>query len=64
MSTYKYRCNDCGKEFDEPGQDWNSLEFWGAPCREYYDCCPYCGGDFEEKEETERGDNGLGSTGR
>ena len=57
MSTYKYRCNDCGKEFDEPGEDFNVGDWWGAPCREYYQCCPYCGGDFDEIEDEEESED-------
>ena len=51
MSDYKYRCVDCGREFDEPGTGYNHLEYWGASCTEEYDCCPYCGGDFDEIED-------------
>lgn len=57
----KYKCLDCGREFDDPATEYDHEYFWGAPCREYYDCCPYCGGDFEEiegEEESEDDENG------
>lgn len=50
---YKYRCWDCGREFDEPGTYKDPRgEYWGVPCWETMPCCPYCeSGDFEEIED-------------
>ena len=56
MSDYKYRCLDCGAKFDEPGTGYNFSECWGRTVKEEYDCCPYCGGDFEEIEDEESED--------
>ena len=45
----KYICQECGACFNEPGTCCCSQgEFWGAPAYETMDCCPYCGGSFEE----------------
>lgn len=45
----KYICQECGACFDEPGTCRCSQgEFWGFPAYETMDCCPYCGGSFEE----------------
>lgn len=48
---FKYRCLDCGKEFDEPATEYDHEYFWGAPCTIEYEVCPFCGGDFEEIED-------------
>ena len=50
-----YRCNDCGKEFDEAGSYEEYMgEFWGAPAYETFYICPYCkSDDFEEVKEME-----------
>ena len=55
-----YRCESCGREFDEPGsyEDYRG-EYWGTPCWEKMPCCPYCKSDdyyeiedeYEEEEE-------------
>lgn len=48
----KYRCNDCGRIFDEDEiATWNESrgEFWGQPCYETMSGCPYChSGDLDE----------------
>lgn len=45
----RYKCYECGKQFDEYKTVWESRgEFWGVPAYEPMDVCPYCGGDFEE----------------
>lgn len=40
-----FKCRDCGREFDEPKQLTDWVEFWGqnVPMHSYY--CPYCGSD-------------------
>lgn len=61
MSEPRYRCNDCGKEFDEPATEYNHEYFWGAPCTLEYSVCPLCGSDaveeIEEDEDEEGGEN-------
>lgn len=48
-----YKCNDCGKRFEEPKITQESRgEYWGAPCWEMYSVCPYCKSD-DIDEETE-----------
>ncbi|MBR5089550.1 MAG: hypothetical protein IK093_08980 [Ruminiclostridium sp.] len=50
-----YRCERCGREFDEPGtyKDYRG-EYWGVPCWEDMPCCPYCeSGDFDNIESEE-----------
>lgn len=48
-----YKCNDCGKRFEEPKITRESRgEYWGAPCWEMYRACPYCESD-DIDEETE-----------
>lgn len=45
-----YKCNDCGRVFDEP-HTWKESrgEFWGQPCYETLSGCPYCeSGDIDE----------------
>lgn len=45
----KYICQEYGACFNEPGTCRCSQgEFWGSPAYETMDCCPYCGGSFEE----------------
>lgn len=47
-----YICLDCGREFDEPKK---YIETHGLPCPPYEEfyVCPFCNGDYEEKEEEE-----------
>ena len=48
-----YRCNDCGREFDEL-EFWQESrgEFWGIPCTETMSGCPYCySGDYDKYDE-------------
>lgn len=55
----KYKCCDCGKEFDEPGSYEECMgEFWGSPAYQTFYVCPVCGSDdYEENEEEEEEDN-------
>ena len=48
-----YRCNDCGREFEEPASyDDYRGEFWGQPVSERIAVCPFCeSGDFDEIKE-------------
>lgn len=48
----RFRCNNCGCEFDEPKRVKESRgEFWGAPAYETMYCCPSCGSDDLEEQE-------------
>lgn len=46
----KYKCNECGNEFDEPDTYTECMgEFWGVPAYEEFGCCPRCkSDDYEE----------------
>ena len=48
----KYKCFDCGNEFDDPVsfEEYRG-EFWGEPAYEWLSGCPVCRGDYEEIEE-------------
>lgn len=49
-----FHCIDCGIDFDEPAQWQESRgEYWGTPAYETCYSCPFCQGDFEEKENEE-----------
>lgn len=50
-----FRCNYCGKFFDEPDSYKECMgEFWGAPAYEEFSCCPYCKDtNFEKFREPE-----------
>lgn len=41
-----YRCESCGRKFNEPGsyKDYRD-EYWGVPCWQDIPCCPYCKSD-------------------
>lgn len=46
-----YKCIECGYVFDDGEQavfENDCKEFWGAPCKETFSCCPMCGGDYGE----------------
>ncbi len=49
-----FRCNDCGKEFEEPKvvPEYRG-EFWGAPAYEDEYYCPNCGSDDYEEISAE-----------
>ena len=53
-----FRCNVCGKEFEEPKvvPEYRG-EFWGAPAYEDMYYCPFCGDDDYEEETEEEEDN-------
>lgn len=48
----QYVCLDCGREFDTPAH-WEESrgEYWGVPCTETVYGCPFCRGDYEERDE-------------
>ena len=46
----KYKCIECGCEFDEPIKEERG-EFWGMPCDETLAGCPHCRGEFLTMEE-------------
>lgn len=49
-----YKCRDCGEYFEEPEIYYEKHEFWGAPCTEEIQCCPYCeSNDFDESWKVE-----------
>lgn len=53
----KYRCIDCGREFDELEEVQEDRgEFWGMPTYETMYYCPYCGGDVTDNEEEHNDD--------
>ena len=42
-----YRCNECDKEFEDTKRyAGDSGEYWGAPCTQYYEGCPYCRSEY------------------
>lgn len=45
-----FRCNECGKEFEEPKvvPEYRG-EFWGSPAYEDEYYCPHCGSDDYEE---------------
>jgi hypothetical protein len=49
----KYKCGDCGIEFDDCGTRIESRgECFGMPSYEEYDCCPFCQSEnFDENVE-------------
>lgn len=51
----KYKCYECGAEFDEPATYRECMgEFWGTPAYEEFDCCPVCkSDDIEEVTNSE-----------
>jgi DNA-directed RNA polymerase subunit RPC12/RpoP len=50
-----YKCDDCGKLFDEPQLVHELMgECRGQPAYEDWSYCPYCGStDFDEYDEDE-----------
>ena len=66
-----YVCIECGKTFDESEiAVWEESrgEFWGVPCSETMNGCPYCHGDYEEyredEDEDEESEDGEDDDGR
>lgn len=51
---YKYKCSECGFEFDDVAY-WEESrgEYWGVPVYETCCGCPACHGDYEEITETD-----------
>lgn len=48
----RYRCGNCGNEFDEPDIIQECMgEFWGAPAYQTFEVCPYCGEEIIEEED-------------
>lgn len=44
-----YVCLDCDSLFEEPNTYYGeTLEYFGAPCRECVSGCPSCGGYYQE----------------
>lgn len=56
-----YKCNCCGREFDEPDSyEENMGDFHGMPAYQTFYICPYCkDDDFEEVEEVEEGEEEM-----
>lgn len=51
----RFKCWECGKTFNEYKEVQESRgEFWGIPCSETMCYCPYCDGDFDEREVVEK----------
>lgn len=42
-----YKCNRCGRMFEEPSVEKDGHGFDDGLYEEF-ECCPYCGGDFYE----------------
>ena len=50
----RFKCWECGKEFDEYKESQECIgEFWGISAFQTEIYCPYCGGDFDKKEEVD-----------
>lgn len=45
-------CSDCGLEFDEP-KTYTETHGLPFPPYEKWTGCPFCGGDYERKEEND-----------
>lgn len=58
MKTVKYRCLDCGLEFETPAH-WEEYrgECHGVPAYETVYGCPMCDGDYEEIDEEEENED-------
>lgn len=50
-----YKCKNCGEVFDDPREYVETHGFTDG-LYERFSCCPNCGGDYEELEETEEDD--------
>lgn len=46
----RYRCEDCGREFDDPAK-WVERHGLDTPPYEQFYGCPYCYGNYEEINE-------------
>lgn len=47
-----YKCRCCGEIFDEP-QRYVETHGFTDGLYEVMSCCPYCGGDYVDYEETD-----------
>ena len=49
-----FKCNECGKTFEEPDRWKEASEFWGRRGYVTVCGCPYCqSGDYEEYDPDE-----------
>ena len=56
-----WKCDDCGAEFETPGEYQEKFECWGVVKSESFLCCPGCKSDcIEEIEESEVEEDELG----
>lgn len=44
-------CLECGQIFAVPGHNTDFYEGWGEQFSHTYECCPACGGAFEEAQK-------------